>query len=663
MTEQTFAWRPFLTRWSEEWAGVPDESAAPRPDDEAVRLAGWLGFEPATAERLEAAERRLGRRLPPSYREFLEVTDGWRHAGGFVHLLGGTEGARWHEDSSGFSEYFGEDALEGMWERALQVDVESDLTYVLLDPLDVDEAGEWAVYCHKVWAHSPPSRYGSFREFMVAMYREFHRLAVPRDGGVFENDTTRRLDACVEAARLDALRGEYERAAAALAEAVDFGRPRAVGMLDQLRRLQGTTYTVTYGELPPDPLYAPEVVPVLALEHQPYQGATVWGYRVRPASEQARAEADELLRQVTERTFRYAAAGPFGAAVDRAREQARWGGTDAAWDTLLTALPRWEPLGPDHLAPVGLLADSLLGPMITPERGRELLATPRAAGVPAGERAESVEPSAERHDEDGLAWLVDPRPGGGRRASYRFVLVEGAAPDELPARLGAEGGEGAALNALMGSQEAWHHRHGGGVSSTYDDRALAAVGWAGGSGWSFAFDADPASYDSVRFESPAAAASRGGGRAVVVWSEPERGVFHLSVAEGGEERYAFTVRGPDDVRTGGAIPPALDPASLFVPPGHGARQSSEPRHDSGPRHDSEPRRPPEPRDASGLPGDAGRPGERRALAAVAAEFGVSLPRFALTEGRLHTFTTRSWTRPPGPGETYAVVTVALPEVR
>ncbi|MEV0532912.1 SMI1/KNR4 family protein [Kitasatospora sp. NPDC050463] len=641
MTEETFEWRPFLTRWSEEWAGARDDSAASRPEDEAARRAGWLGFEPATAERLAAAERRLGRRLPPSYRAFLEVTDGWRHAGGSVYRLAGTEGARWHEDSSGFSEYF-DGELEGMWERALQLDTESDLTFVLLDPSAVDDDGEWAVYCHKVWAHSEPTRYGSFREFMVAMYREFHRLTAHRTGDAFENGTTRRLDACVEVARLDALRGAYGQAAAALAEAVDFGRPRAVGMLDQLRRLQGETYTVSYGELPPDPLYSSEVVPVLALEQvHSHHDAAVWGFRVRPASDEARAEADVILREVAELTYRYTAPGPFGAAVDQARELARWGAAEAAWHTLLAALPYWTPVGPDHLAPIGLLADAVLGPLVTPERGRELLATARGTGAPAVER--SAGPAGQRFDEDGLEWLAGHRPGSARPAAYRFVLVEGAAPDELPARLGiepaegAEGSPGAALNAPMGSREAWQHRYGGGVSSSYDDRALAAVGWAGGSGWSFAFDAEPAPYHGPRFESPAAAASRGGGRAVVVWSEPAGGLFHLSVADGGAECYAFTVQGPEIRRTGGAIPPALDPERLLCPPAHGPQDESQ----HGPQ----------------------REGERRALAAVAAEFGVSLPRFALTEGRLHTFTTRSWTRPPGPGETYVVATVGLPSAR
>jgi hypothetical protein len=50
-----------------------------------------------------------------------------------------------------------------------------------------------------------------------------------------------------------------------------------------------------------------------------------------------------------------------------------------------------------------------------------------------------------------------------------------------------------------------------------------------------------------------------------------------------------------------------------------------------------------------------RLGERRALEALAAEFGVRLPRFALARGRLHALRTRSWSRPPGPSEAYVTL--------
>lgn len=67
--------------------------------------------------------------------------------GGFVWLLAGTEGARWHNDASGlgemFEEYLDEDAgpeqrrEADLWRRGLQLDVESDATYVLPLPRSV----------------------------------------------------------------------------------------------------------------------------------------------------------------------------------------------------------------------------------------------------------------------------------------------------------------------------------------------------------------------------------------------------------------------------------------------------------------------------------------------------------------------------------------------
>ncbi|MFI2608524.1 SMI1/KNR4 family protein [Kitasatospora sp. NPDC018619] len=637
MTEENFEWRSFLTRWSEEWAGAygsPDD--LPAAGDEAAWQARWLGRAPASGERITAAEERLGCRLPPSYRAFLEVTDGWRHAGGFVYRLAGSEEARRHEDAFGLSEYFGEGELEGMWARAVQLDVESDLTTVLLDPLAVDEDGEWAVYCHKSWAHSAPTRYGSFREFMLDMYREFHSLTAHRLGPEFVNDTTRRLDAQVETARLDALRGEHERAAAALAEAAEFGRPRARGMADQLRRFHGQAYSASYGGLAQDPAYRREFVPLLATEHVDRRwDAASWTRQAGSGPDAHLEEAEQILREVTERTFRYTARGPFGEAVERAREQARWGRTEAAWRTLLAAAPGWRPLGPDHLAPVGLLADPLLGPLITPDRGRELLATPR--GPEAAELGGEAGGARVDGPADGLVWLADPPPGNRRPEPYRFVLVEGAAPAELPARLG---GPDAVLDAPVTLWELNRRGFRGGTSSTYEDRAVVTVGHAGDSGWSFALDPFATDCVASRFVSPAVAASLAppaavlpddavpsGARAVVVWCVPERALFHLSVAERGIERYAFTIDGPEISRSGGPIPPGLDPDTLFAAP------------------------------APAVPGEGApdRTGERRALAAIAAEFGVSLPRFAITEGRLHTFTTRSWTRPPGPDETYVVV--------
>ncbi|NUS85562.1 MAG: SMI1/KNR4 family protein [Streptomyces sp.] len=633
MKDTSDDWRSFLVRWSQEWADAQDLDAPAgerSAEDEDLLHTRWLGFPPAAEERIRGVEERLGHRLPPSYRTFLAVSDGWRHAGGFVWLLAGTDGVRWHEDAAGLAEYFpgdlGDDPtpeeqlLAGMWERALQLDVESDMVHVLLDPGDVDDAGEWAVYCYASWRASPPERYASFRVFMEAMYREFHRLQVDRSeraGAVFGNATTRALDASVEAARLDVLGGRYERALVALTEAISYGRPRATGLRDQIRQLLGETYRVSFHELATDPRYVPEVLPVLAAgQARQRRDDGSLTRRLGGASHAVREVADENLRQIREGTYRYTADGPFGRAVEGAREQARWGDTDAAWRTLRAALPEWLPLGPDHLAPVGLCADPLIGPLLTPERGRELLATPRA-----GQQGDAPPPAADL-DPPGLAWLAEGDPGN-FLVSYRFLLVEGVEPAELPGRIGAD--DSAVLDeptTLWDSRMRLHHNRNG---SMWEDEALAAVGRAG-PGWSFAFEPQPGpGFNEGRLVSPGITASRGT-RAVTVWSEPSHGdrpgVFHLSVAERGEERYAFTVRGTAVSRRG-AVPVALDPDRLFP--------QDEPHEE--------------------------RLGERRALEALAAEFGVRLPRLALERGRLHTFRTRSWSRPPRPGEGFVMIEV------
>ncbi|OIJ66836.1 SMI1/KNR4 family protein [Streptomyces mangrovisoli] len=628
MTNTTaFDWRSFLLGWSGEWADSLAEDDALRAVDETARQARWLGFPPAPEERIAAMEERLGRRMPPSYREFLKVSDGMLHAGGFVWQLAGTDDACWHEDASGLGELFEEELDEDagpearlevdIWRRGLEISVESDATYVLLYPDEVDEHGEWAVYTWAAWRAAPPERYASFLEFMRGMHREFHSLrAHERDARrpTFVNDTTRALDAQVEQARLEALRGGWEQAAEALAEAKGYGRPRAAALRDQIRLLLGHRHTVDFQGLLTDPRYAPDLLPALLAEDamRPHRDGSTLRFHLGGASDDVVSLAHATLDQVQSGTYRYAPAGPFGEAVERARELARWGENDAAWRTFMEALPLWEPLGPDHLAPLGWVADPLLGPLLTPERGRELLATPRA-----GQEGDAPGPTAGL-DPDGLAWLAEPDRGG-HHTGYRFVLVEGVEPREMPRRL--SDGDDSGLSEPMNAWEARSRaRHGQREASSYDDRALMAVGRAG-AGWSFAFDGEPAPFGRQRFVSPAAAAGAGT-RAVVVWNAPTTRhggpYFHLSVARDGTEEYAFTYA-EGAVRRSGEIPAALDPDLFF-----------------GDLEDD---------------GD----GERALLEAVAAEFGARLPRHALRNGRLHTFTSRSWTRPPAHGEGYMVV--------
>ncbi|MGW7342655.1 SMI1/KNR4 family protein [Streptomyces sp. NPDC054854] len=634
MSDDSFNWHDFLGRWQEEWVPRADQDDEEEDnegeddeEDEGGPIVELPGRPGADESAIVAAEERLGRRLPPSYRAFLAVSDGWhvdQTAG--VYQLGGVADVNWFGDPFDMTPMY-EDNLDddprqedvlmaGMWRRALRLETESDMTYALLDPGDRDPDGEWALYVYKGWCGEFPDRYPSFRSYMEAMYRGFHADRVERAD--FVNATTRAQDDRVEEARLMALGGRYEQALPMLEEAAAFGRPRSAVLLGQLRQMSARGSVYGYGGLVADPRYLPEILPVEAIE--PARGERRPGgddhwLGMMAARGAARESAEALLNGMRDGTYRYAPPGAWGRAVAEAREAARWGATDTAWRVLRDGLSSWEAPGPCLIAPVGLLADPVLGPLVTPERGRELLATPRS-----GETGPVPEPLPDL-DPPGLGWLTETLGNRRPERGYRCVWIEGGDPSSLPALMGEEGAVLGPPTDRFGSWRVFRRHEREGVPM-WEDRALVAVGRTTG-GWAFAFDGDPTQLGE-RFVSPAPAASAVG-RAVVVWREPRRSspdgdpaAFHLSVAEGGEELFSFTMRGAEIERSG-TIPGALDPVRLFRP------------------HDTE------------------QENERRMLEALHTELGLTLPCFALTRGRLSTFTTRSWTRAPREGETFAYI--------
>lgn len=75
-----FDWQPFLKQWSEEMLdAAEDVDDLPQEAVETRRL----GSPGATEEQIAKAESRLGVTLPPSYWEFLKVTNGWRQPDAF----------------------------------------------------------------------------------------------------------------------------------------------------------------------------------------------------------------------------------------------------------------------------------------------------------------------------------------------------------------------------------------------------------------------------------------------------------------------------------------------------------------------------------------------------------------------------------------------------
>ena len=94
----SFDWQSFLKDWSRAILASPyAETYELSPS---VIKEQWLGFAGAPKAHISAAEDRLGQQLPPSYRNFLKASNGWRNTGTFINHILPVEEIYWLRDSS-----------------------------------------------------------------------------------------------------------------------------------------------------------------------------------------------------------------------------------------------------------------------------------------------------------------------------------------------------------------------------------------------------------------------------------------------------------------------------------------------------------------------------------------------------------------------------------
>lgn len=207
----SFNWESFLRQWSRELI----ESMMDNPErlPPAVIESKWLGYPSATEEQIARAEARLGMALPPSYREFLKVTNGWRQTTPFIYRLWSTEDIEWfsvrHQDwISTFVERYGNSSLNldlsgngrlvtpsisdtdyliygdeqdcsklrvEYLHKVLEISDIGESTVYLLNPQVMTEDGEWEAWFFGDWLPGA-DRYRSFQEMMLAEYENFLEL-------------------------------------------------------------------------------------------------------------------------------------------------------------------------------------------------------------------------------------------------------------------------------------------------------------------------------------------------------------------------------------------------------------------------------------------------------------------------------------------------------
>lgn len=183
-------WHSFLPHWSATVLRSA-ELAVSLPQE--VVTSKWLGYSGATEDEILQAEARLGVSLPPSYRTFLTVSNGWRSVGGFLHNLWPCEKVEWFSKQhqpwidvyvKGSAdlppvtdeEYFvyGEDQIEGLFrpeylQTALEISNRENDGIFLLNPHIVTPEGEWEAWFFANWLRGA-ERYRPFQQMMQVEY-------------------------------------------------------------------------------------------------------------------------------------------------------------------------------------------------------------------------------------------------------------------------------------------------------------------------------------------------------------------------------------------------------------------------------------------------------------------------------------------------------------
>jgi hypothetical protein len=132
---------------------------------------------PATEEQIAALEQRVGRPLPPSYRTFLSLYNGWRQVDGETDLLSTDEileGRRaeriraWQQDAAKWGDEVGGHGLVIGFSDISQ-------SRIILDPRNVGEGDEWPLYENY---KDEEQEYSSFLEWLEQSVDDYQELAM-----------------------------------------------------------------------------------------------------------------------------------------------------------------------------------------------------------------------------------------------------------------------------------------------------------------------------------------------------------------------------------------------------------------------------------------------------------------------------------------------------
>ena len=228
-------WKSFLIEYNKELLSY--EEVVERLSPELIK-AGWLGYAGASDAGIAAAEKRLERMLPPSYRAFLKASNGWRFPSNFIFDLWPVEKLAWFREQNPDwidayadtgelprvtdKEYFvygdKQDSVKFRNEylqTALQISEPGESEVVLLNPKVISPDGEWETWFFANWLPGA-TRYRSFADWLAAERASCRKLLKPLPKAEVKKRATAKKPRSVKKANEAVRSGQVEIAIEAL---------------------------------------------------------------------------------------------------------------------------------------------------------------------------------------------------------------------------------------------------------------------------------------------------------------------------------------------------------------------------------------------------------------------------------------------------------------
>jgi SMI1 / KNR4 family (SUKH-1) len=186
---KTFDWESQIKEWSCKRIECLTESEKEELPPEILE-SSYLGYPGATEDQIAVAEARLGVTFPPSYRQFIKISNGLGYPSnyGLDFAFYAIEEVDWYvltapdfvdeiieiwSEPATNEEYFvyGEEQCDLNFrpeylKTALQISCEERLAVFLLNPQIISQSGEWEAWYCDFSTNFGVSRYRSFKEMM-----------------------------------------------------------------------------------------------------------------------------------------------------------------------------------------------------------------------------------------------------------------------------------------------------------------------------------------------------------------------------------------------------------------------------------------------------------------------------------------------------------------